>query len=624
VKCSLLTLSTFIDDELAPQRRAEVDAHLVGCARCSAGAATLRDERSRIGQLARVTIDPGSAQLMLEQVGIAVGTMDERSPLPPRPEAPADEHRPWQGGTSSAALPWTPRRPEAVAQLPSAPATAPDVAVDLQADLPLDGVRAAPPSWKRPARPPAPPDGVDDLGIGPDDAVAETAWTDADEQWLNGGEPAESWEADLPPPAEPMPPSATTWTPPEPPGDVEPRPVATAPETSLPAPQPDPPLYAQPPTRLAAASGPAAVWARLRDAVSVRLALSHGTDALDDTVQIVSGTGRPRAADRPVVDMASASAPPVPHPPSPVGKVELDGLAGAARAPEITGEAPPAALAVPAPLPPAPDVAALDDPAAWNAFAASSYPEASTPEAQPAPEARAPRQLGRHSRAVARDQVPLSTRLTRGTAAVALALRTGAAATTASVRSRLTRVRATGPDSRLLAGIAVVGLIFVLALIIGHSSSRPTAPAARRPSTATTAPQRSAPAVTATGAAAAAVAPAPAPVQTFGAGGTGFQVLRLRYGAQAGYERTVFDIAGAAGTPKVTAQFTTPTTLTVTFAGTAPAGPTVTPNPGRVISSVTLVSTSGGRSVYRFTLTRAATITAFYLASPTRFVLDVH
>ncbi len=120
------------------------------------------------------------------------------------------------------------------------------------------------------------------------------------------------------------------------------------------------------------------------------------------------------------------------------------------------------------------------------------------------------------------------------------------------------------------------------------------------------------------------MAPAPAQVQTFGAGGTGFQVLRLRYGAAAGYERTVFDIAGAAGTPKVTAQFTTPTTLVVTFSGAAPGGATATPNPGRVISSVTLVSTSGGKSVYRFTLTRAATITAFYLTSPTRFVLDIH
>jgi len=28
--------------------------------------------------------------------------------------------------------------------------------------------------------------------------------------------------------------------------------------------------------------------------------------------------------------------------------------------------------------------------------------------------------------------------------------------------------------------------------------------------------------------------------------------------------------------------------------------------------------------VYRFGLTRATTATAFYLASPTRFVLDVH
>ncbi len=79
------------------------------------------------------------------------------------------------------------------------------------------------------------------------------------------------------------------------------------------------------------------MWARVRDAVSVRLALSHGTDALDDTVQIVSGTGRRRTPDLPVVDMATAPAPPLPRPPSAAREVELDGLAGTAPAPEVTG-----------------------------------------------------------------------------------------------------------------------------------------------------------------------------------------------------------------------------------------------------------------------------------------------
>jgi hypothetical protein len=90
----------------------------------------------------------------------------------------------------------------------------------------------------------------------------------------------------------------------------------------------------------------------------------------------------------------------------------------------------------------------------------------------------------------------------------------------------------------------------------------------------------------------------------------------------------VFDMgaagAAAAGTPKVTLSFSTPTTLLVTIDGTLPAGSTGTPPPGKVISSVTLVSSTGHKTVYRFGLTRPATATAFYLTAPTRFVLDIH
>ena len=39
---------------------------------------------------------------------------------------------------------------------------------------------------------------------------------------------------------------------------------------------------------------------------------------------------------------------------------------------------------------------------------------------------------------------------------------------------------------------------------------------------------------------------------------------------------------------------------------------------------MTLVSSTGHKTVYRFTLTRPATATAFYLTAPTRFVLDIH
>ena len=213
--------------------------------------------------------------------------------------------------------------------------------------------------------------------------------------------------------------------------------------------------------------------------------------------------------------------------------------------------------------------------------------------------------------------------------AAAAAIRTGAGGATTRARRGIGRIASTGPDNRLLAGIAGVGLIFVIALIIGHGSSHPTTPTATRPASTTAQPQthQSAPAQS-SAAAATGVAPPPARTQTYGAGDTGFQVIRLRYGAQTGYMRVVFDLgaatAAAVGSPKVTVSFSGPTTMLVTFNGTVPAGSTGTPTAGKVISSVSLVSSSGGKTVYRFGLTRAATATAFYLASPTRFVLDVH
>jgi hypothetical protein len=39
---------------------------------------------------------------------------------------------------------------------------------------------------------------------------------------------------------------------------------------------------------------------------------------------------------------------------------------------------------------------------------------------------------------------------------------------------------------------------------------------------------------------------------------------------------------------------------------------------------VTLLSSANQKTVYRFQLTRAVSTVGFYLASPTRFVLDLH
>src|SRR5665213_4314064 len=122
--------------------------------------------------------------------------------------------------------------------------------------------------------------------------------------------------------------------------------------------------------------------------------------------------------------------------------------------------------------------------------------------------------------------------------------------------------------------------------------------------------------------------PAATNVQTFGSGATGFQVLRMRYGVQAAYLRVVFDLGSAgvaaAGSPKVVVSFTGPQTMLVTFTGALPAGSTGVPPPGKVISSVTLLSSANQKTVYRFQLTRPVSTVGFYLASPTRFVLDLH
>jgi Putative zinc-finger len=635
VKCSLLTLSTFIDGELAPPRRAEVDAHLVGCTRCSAGAATLREEKVRVGQLARVTVDPGSAQLMLEQVGITLETVVDRSPvIPPPPSAPPDVRRPWQGGESGRALPWTPRRPEP-APLGGEPITVPTVP-DVQRDLPLDGMRSEPASWDTVVEDDPPLSPVVKAAADTAITAPDSEWVEADDEWLNAATAPDSWEEDLPPAVDATPPPMESWGSPD--GLAAP---VTATEFST---APPAPMHTPPPTRLAAASGPAALWTRVRDAVTVRLALARGGDALEDSLEIVSGAPAARRAELPTAArpsmpdaLAHGTAPPPQVPPEPSSEVELNGVAGHAR-PGPSIEDLPSVRDVPAPevdrriMPPAEMVderpaADAEATAGWNAFAASSYPDVDVPVDDRPPAVR-PQPIGRHTRAVAREQVHLSTRMVRGVTALAAATRVGTATAVARVRQSVSGLSRTGPDSRLLAGIAGIGLIFVIALLIGHGSGHPAAPTAARASTVPSAHSQPPAPARSSAAASAGGASAPAHVQTFGAGDTGFQVIRLRYGAQTGYMRVVFDLGAArgtaTGTPKATVSYSNPTTVLVTLSGTVPAGSTGTPTPGKVISSVTLVSSSGNKTVYRFGLTRAATATAFYLISPTRFVLDLH
>ena len=95
--------------------------------------------------------------------------------------------------------------------------------------------------------------------------------------------------------------------------------------------------------------------------------------------------------------------------------------------------------------------------------------------------------------------------------------------------------------------------------------------------------------------------------------------------------RIVFDmgpVSGSSGTsPRITVSFTNPTTVLVTLNGTLPAGTTGNPPAHSVISSMTLVSSSGGKTVYRIVVTHPVTATGLFLSGtspPLRFVLDLH
>lgn len=643
MKCSLLSLSTYIDGELAADRKAELDAHLVGCGRCSAGAATLREEKTRLGQLARVRVAPQSARLMLEQVGIT-GVVDlpgvamQASPA----TAPPVDQPPWQTAQerarpNSAALPWTPRRPTppspAMEVLPAASAPP-----DVQPDLPFVA---------------SPPD--------------ERSWTTEPAQQSDDERPTEvaaaATQVDAPPeaPLEVIPhdypwfeTDVTSRA-----GDMSPGVDAPHREQSVAsaaAPPAPPPMPASAPTRVPSTGG-SMLLSRVRDAVAVRLTLARHADAVEESAQIVSGAAPPRGLRLP-----AAGAEPAAAIATDATDVELTGVADAARPAVVRAptEIPVAEVPVvespmakaqrtapPQPVAPAAPPTTREDrrgtapaePVAWNAFGASSYPrsEADAAAAPPAPARRV--SPGRHSRAVAREQAGVAVRLRRAVAATGALLGRGGDAATAGGRAIVTTVRGANPDRRIIAAIAAVAIVFITVLVVGHRATPATSPTARAlPATSapvhapTAAATAAPPSARAPGTAApkTAVAP-PQAVQTFGAGGTGFQVRDIRYGQQSGYLRMVFDmgpVSGSTGSsPTISVAFTNPTTMLVTLDGTVPAGSTGNPPAQGVISSVTLLSSSGGKSVYRIVVTRAVTPRGMFLSGtspPLRFVLDLH
>jgi len=665
VRCSLLTLSLFIDGELPAERLAEVDAHLVGCPRCGAGAAALREEKARVGRLARVHVDEASAPAMLEQVGISAHGVAAAVPAAPPPA-------PLQRRSSNAALPWIPRRPTPT------PAAIEEVTVpptpDVQPDLPFDAARAG----RHPGQPvtaggdaAASPE-VEASSQNPEErhAVSPKGWAEADTGRLDQA-PGESWEAELPPPLDAGRGERANWESPL-------WPAAASPPPPSPPPAPMPPSGAPIPARMAPGSGPAAAWGRVRDAVAVRVALARSPEAREDGVQIPGATTAPpvdrspqplvavpprvRAAAKSAVGAVAARRRRATEA-SPQAEVELQGaraaairpdpaisarsgaaVAGEERIVERSGSRPPRRRARPETREDAPeDGEDQVTPHGWNAFARSSYPLA---PGEPTPERAQTPRPGRHSRALARERERLGARVGAVIAPAATALRVRTRTGAHSART----AGATGaPDRRVIAAVAGIVVVFVAALLIGRGPSRSSAPTAARPASSaavqprpavpaqpTAAASSSQPATPATAPPAATTAPvsAAAPVtpalQTFGQGATGFEVTGVRYGAQASFERLVFDLGGAgagsvpAGTPKVTVALVDATTVAVTIYGTLPAPVVASPPRGLVVSSVTAGASTAQITQYRLALTRPGTTAAFFLLSPTRFVLDVH
>lgn len=110
MKCSLLALSSYLDGELEAGRRAEVEAHLVGCERCRAGLDCLREETERFSALGQVHVPDSAVPAFLQQLGL-IGPDDVLPPRVGRTPAPAvPAQPPWLGGAGSGqALPWMPR-----------------------------------------------------------------------------------------------------------------------------------------------------------------------------------------------------------------------------------------------------------------------------------------------------------------------------------------------------------------------------------------------------------------------------------------------------------------------------------------------------------------------------------
>ena len=583
MRCSLLALSSYLDGELPSERATELEAHLVGCSRCSTALGYLREEAQRIAGLTRVHVEEPAVREMFALVGFT-GEHEEVHQSPSMwqiERVPRDAVATWPDREPSRGLPWTPR-PAALTAEYEPPALVSESnnhdANDVERDEAIDNER--------------------ETAITPEPSEAIAAEHDAVES--ASVPPYESVDIPAPPMPPPMPVGAERM------------------------------------------GTPRRLLNRMRDSVAVRLALMRGGSErdLDDSVQIVSGAGASSWQGRPVHRSYMERMEGRIRPEMPTGSIANgDDVQQEDREEEAIGRVMPhAPTAIPEPVPagisaidappvepheiPAGDVPPMHQPDVTGTVQSPIQPSAQAQ--QRADESTEPQHSpGRHMRTVTRGQGAGSRWSSFGQLSGAVAHRTGAQRGPAGV------------DRRLWIVGGVVVLLMVVGILVGKSTTPLPASTVSHPSAAPSlAPRASATAAPPTAAPTPVPTPTPPPSGpqnltdqvTLGTGGSGFSVGGIRYSAHGptGAYRIVFDLSGgAAGSPNAVMGFGTPTTFYVEFAGVIPAGAPAAPSPG-LISSVKLLQPSPipGKVVYEFTLTRNANFIANYLAGP-RLVIDL-
>lgn len=685
MKCSLLVLSCYLDDELEARKRGELEAHLVACQRCRGGLAHLREEVERIGGLARVHVPDHSAHSLMEITGL-IGADD---PLPPRRRAalvvdrPADLP-PWLGGEAGAALPWSSPRPGRVRPLPhpmpgademrsfpdeAAPAAAmasahlgsgPDAAA-----MELAGAALPPPDATGvPALPfdvislsilRQPETEVESVVEEPEPISGQTTMLPVEAMAAEPSvdamltEPAE--EATLAEPTSGEAPSAELFTEMSPPIDAPPtEPVAQETPPAPPA-AGDPPVSVwttetETPTdsstiaaeaaaadaggiagvEAEAPAGPlaaprAGVFARIRDYFAMRRVVSRA----------------PREVYDDSVEIISGTGAPI--------------RAGRSRA-ELARRRSEALRPAGMPIPDA-DGDADEAPGMMRPNTYVGHVNLEQTRREPALREQLPPPA--RPSAAFHTEAPVVEPLTAPQRETGTPWQpreenplTGWPMETPRqpIQPSPTEIR---EGRRLLALFSGAVLVMFAVGVASARSSSPIpapAPSAQQslpsapvvpPSGAPAAsqqPQASAPAVQQPPAA----QPPPVSQQPAGAlsgvhvlgdGGTGWQIQTIRYGDHTSFLRVAFDLAPGGGTttgsPKVTIGLSDATTLLVEFNGVIPAGSVGSLPSAKFVTSVKLLQPSPvpGATVYQFKLARALTINPSYLSGPTRLIIDL-